>query len=70
MLRRIYIETEAGIGGPFRSDQDTINMFMRAVVYISKLTDDDLEAFWLCCKPFDRRVLSSKGSNYLQTHRT
>lgn len=50
MLRRIYIETEAGIGGPFRSDQDTLDMFARAVMYISKLNEDDLEAFWLCCR--------------------
>ena len=49
MLRRIYIETESGVGGPFRPDQDTLNLFTTAVNFITSLSDENLDEFWLCC---------------------
>lgn len=50
MLRRIYIETEAGIGGPFRPDQDTLDLFIDAVSFITNLSDTSLDGFWMCCE--------------------
>ncbi|KAI5124356.1 hypothetical protein M0805_008963 [Coniferiporia weirii] len=63
MLRRIYIETEAGVGGPFRPDQDTLAIFSEAVDYITKLSDDDLEEYWLC---YSSHIISSLLSSLIR----
>ncbi|KAH8117263.1 hypothetical protein DFH11DRAFT_1504359, partial [Phellopilus nigrolimitatus] len=63
MLRRIYIETEAGVGGPFQCDQDTLSLLSAAVDYITKLSDGDLDEYWLC---YSSHIISSLMSSLIR----
>lgn len=49
MLRRIAIEMEASLGGPFVPDEDTLGVFSHAVEFLVGLTPAALDGYWLCC---------------------
>lgn len=49
MLRRISIEMESSLGGPFVPDEETLKIFGRVVEFLVGLSSVALDGYWSCC---------------------